>query len=225
MAYSLIDSTSAGAGVGANNVTTTAIDTSGADLLVVVASASTLSISISDSASNVWLSDAEETASLPDVRIWYVASGLSTSATHTFTISSSGLAPSVAAFAFSGATANPSFSATNNTAASNTEVQPGAISSVDGYLMVAGWTTAASPSGNFFIIAGGWTYESVESVASQHWGLGAGWVVANGTSINPVLEAANAGNMSAAMQMFEVAPESNPSVFRTPLFNHNRRHR
>ena len=225
MAYALIDSTSAGAGVGANNVTTTAIDTRGADLLVVVASASTLSITISDSASNVWLSDAEEAASTPDVRIYYVASGLSTSATHTFTISTAGLAPSVAAFAFSGATANPSISATDNTAASNTEIQPGAIASVDQYLMVAGWTTSASPSGAFFIIAGGWTYESVESVASQHWGLGAGWVVADGSSINPVLEAGGGGNMSAAMQMFEVAPPSTATAFRTPLFSHTRRHR
>lgn len=91
------------------NVTTTGIDTTGADLLVlVVVSLLSSDPTPTDSKSNSWSGLTLRSGGGSDysVRLWYCQGG-TVGASHTFTIASGSSYPSICAMAFSGSAATP----------------------------------------------------------------------------------------------------------------------
>lgn len=118
----------------ANNVTTGAYDTTGADLITChIAYFDGTAITFSDSQSNVWtpLTERNHSGVLFE-RTFYVVSP-STNAAHTFSVTSSGLAPSIGCLAWNNTHNSAPFEAEtfNLTLAAETTVQPGAIAPAD----------------------------------------------------------------------------------------------
>lgn len=101
--------TSAAAGSPDNNaVTTSAVDTTGAKLLVLAVTLNDFLLGSipSDSASNVWRPLSKpvglDSSVEPTVQFWYALGTVKTSTAHTFSITSTGKFPSIAALAFAG---------------------------------------------------------------------------------------------------------------------------
>lgn len=108
MTIALVTGAHASAG-GLNGATTAAVDTTGANLIV-IASCFEASLSppvISDSKLNSWTPLTEDNgAGSNSIQLWYCA-GATVGAGHTFTITRSGAAPAIAVAAFSGTSAAP----------------------------------------------------------------------------------------------------------------------
>lgn len=142
MAYSLL-ANAAAAGTGTTAVTG-AIDTTGADLLIVAGNSFDVAISVSDSKGNSWSSLTEYGGASARVRLFYVRGGTVGSG-HTFTITSTVGFPCVAVLAFSGSVASP-FDQESGAGAA----QPGSVTpSEDNELLVSG--LCFSPSGTISI--------------------------------------------------------------------------
>lgn len=125
-----------------NGVTTGAIDTSGASLIVVNASwynGTTADGTLTDSASNTWsLLTKKSLAVSISNRLFYCANPI-TSATHTFTYNGTSIFPSLDVSSFSGAATSSPFDVENGATGSGTTVQPGTVTpSENGELIVSG---------------------------------------------------------------------------------------
>ena len=108
MAFAIVASVSAGSATG-DNVTTGAIDTTGATLLVATVAADDGTQPVSDSATNTWvaLTRVASVAGLsPGLQLYYVTNP-TTAAAHTFTVTTTGLFPGIAVAAYSGTIAAP----------------------------------------------------------------------------------------------------------------------
>ena len=130
---------------GANDNTTPAINTTGANLLIVLAGSidNFTAPTITDSKSNSWtaLSTYNAGESWPTMTIFYSAGGTVGSG-HTFTATASALFPSIVAMAFSGADTGAPFDGEDSgtdSADSTESVQPGSITpNTDNALVVTG---------------------------------------------------------------------------------------
>lgn len=109
--WDVIASESAGSTNG-NNVTTAAINTTGADLIVIGGSFIHASVTPSDSKSNTWSALTEVSQSTAGgtytqrCRLWYCANP-TTDGSHTFTLTQNGTFPCIFVVAVSGAHASP----------------------------------------------------------------------------------------------------------------------
>lgn len=123
---------------GAVGYTSGNVDTTGADLIIVVCAENSASAcSLSDNQSNTWLNAPPTRYPLfgLGIQIQYALCSGKTSATHTFTSDRAG---SISIMAFSGVGASP-FDQENGTY--NNTVQPGSLTpSQDNELVVSGWT-------------------------------------------------------------------------------------
>lgn len=193
-------------------ITTTAINTVGATLLVATVvnarTNGTMSASISDSASNTWTaltyrSNATDSGS----QIFYVANP-TTSATHTFTLAAVGGNAAVVCFlSFRGV---PTASPFDQESGSGTAT-PGSITpSGDGYLLVAvsGMSTGTGP-----LIAATTVMPFVNGFASAisggvHYAMGTSFMYQRvAAAINPVFGSGGT-NPSSAMASFKAAATS-----------------
>lgn len=168
-----------------NNVTSAAIDTTGANLLVLVLSDSDGSTVISDSKSNTWTSAVGPTGPSPKVRIFY-AKNPTVGTGHTFTGTSSAKFPSIYASAFSGAdTTAPLDQINSATSPGAASLQPGSVTpSANGELLVTGFTTNSSDTmsiGSSFTLL-----DQHGTVGGQAFGGGSAYLVqATAAAINP----------------------------------------
>ena len=93
------------AGAGGTSTTTSAINTTGSDLIAVCTTAQENTITFSDSASNTWNKIENSNGDTPIGTLYWVHAP-TTSASHTFTASSASFA-AIAVLAFSGSAASP----------------------------------------------------------------------------------------------------------------------
>jgi hypothetical protein len=139
-----------------NGTTTGAIDTSGANLIVLAPAyyAPGAGLAISDSKANTWTALTERGARM---RFYYCLNP-TVGAGHTFTVSGTGVYGSMTAAAFSGAAASP-FDLENGAASvSGTTLQPGSITPSEGNELVisAGGDAmdgTPTPDGGFTVVA------------------------------------------------------------------------
>jgi hypothetical protein len=135
-----------------SNVTSSAIDTTLANFLVLSATTYASSASVSDSYSNTWTSLTQYSNSEPDyVQLFYCASAI-VGTGHTFTVS--GLFPAVSVAAFSGVDASPYESGTGGTGGS-ASAQPGSVTpSESGDLIITGINAGIATNGTITIDSG-----------------------------------------------------------------------
>src|SRR6516164_3699207 len=110
-----------------NGFTSSAIDTTGGDLIVInVASGA---FTFSDSAGNTWTTAVSETTFSPESSYILYAWNANVSATHTFTITGSNISPSFEVHVFSGSktSADPLDQVNHAHALAGTTIQPGSI--------------------------------------------------------------------------------------------------
>lgn len=146
MAIALVANVGAGSAT-SNNVTTGSIDTTGADLIVIVVSAYGGAPTLSDSKGNTWTARTSY-GPIHVCKIYYCASPTVGSG-HTFTLTSSTLYPTVNVAAFSGTHATP-YDVENGYAevgAPSTTGQPGSVTpSEDNEVLITGTTHASTVS-------------------------------------------------------------------------------
>lgn len=147
MAYSVIAHVSAGS-TDTNSITTGAIDTTGADLLVAwVANETGLGgAALSDSKGNTWTALTTVTES-PEEGILYYTKPSSVGSGHTFTATATGARPTIAVGAFAGAKATSPHDQqnSNSTGSAGTTLSTGSITpSEANELVIAGHASRAS---------------------------------------------------------------------------------
>lgn len=142
MAFSLVISTSAAASF---TTSTSAIDTTGADLLVVCVNNTSVSAPVSDSKSNTWTKLTGQSGT-PGTCIYY-SKNPTVGSSHTFTVTG----VSFVAFqvlAFSGADLTSPFDVENGNSTTGTTLQPGSVTpSANGSLLVVGLGSNQSEGG------------------------------------------------------------------------------
>ncbi len=141
MAIAVIANTAAGSTTG-DNVTTGAINTTGANFLVlVVASLDNTGVTISDSKANTWTPRTNRVGT-PDLQVYDAnATGTAIVGTgHTFTATSTAQMPALAVIAFSGVATAAIFDVENGTSfAGVASVQPGSVTpTVNNEVLVTG---------------------------------------------------------------------------------------
>jgi hypothetical protein len=140
MPISLVGSTNAGSSDGGNSVTSSALDTTGANLLVVAVVTFGAGTTPTDSKGNTWTGLTVESGS-SNVRLWYCLSP-TVGTGHTFSHNSTGTYPAIQVFAFSGV---DSFESQSGFASS---YQPGSLTPAeDGALLVSTVASGAASSG------------------------------------------------------------------------------
>ncbi len=172
--------------VDTNGFTTAALNTTGANLLIVAISTYTLGASftgISDSLSNVWTRlNTYVVASNQTVTMYYSSSAI-VGAAQTFTVSGSGCYPGMAVAAFSNSASNPFDSQNGASTASGTTLQPGSVTpSKDNELVVTGFSMQTAGTGSInssFIVA------DQASQTATGFGVALGYII-NGTGTSGV---------------------------------------
>lgn len=146
MSYALVASVSAAPGI--NGGTTGSIDTTGADLLIVVIAEfdGGTHTAPSDSKGNTWLELTTQADRGAQSTVFYAVNPTVGSG-HTFTYAEASTYPAISAMAFSGANTSSPFDVENGaTAASGTSIQPGSVTpNEDDELLVSG---VCADSGN-----------------------------------------------------------------------------
>jgi hypothetical protein len=208
MAFAVIDSVSATTADN-NTVTTAAIDSTGANLIVLVVSGTTgvTDYTVSDSKSNTYTALTRYVgAPSVDVRMHYVAAPTVGSG-HTFTVtknSGGSMFPSVAVLAVSGAHATPHDQENGNNAASAAAVSTGNVTpSQDNELIVAGCSyTGPNPS----TVTGGSLVEDEDIVEGAGYGVTiAHEIQTTATTVSATFTVGGARELAAAIETFKVA--------------------
>ncbi len=217
MAFSLITSVSAGGSDGGNSVTTVGVDTTGADFLVACVSrySGGGAAPLTDSKSNTWTPLTDRiVGTAAGCRLYYCASPTVGSG-HTFSASGTGVYPSVAALAFSGANVASVFGAESAGGGGDgqTSVQPGSLTpSEDNALWVTG---VISYNGNVQSIDGGFTaQELVANVGGQHVSLGLAFLIqTSAAAANPTwsIDPGTPSAVTAAGAWFKAAAGGGPT--------------
>jgi hypothetical protein len=196
-----IATTTAGSS-GGNGVTTTAIDTTGADLIV-VSGAFFGTPTLSDSESNTWTALTVQNGSAGEQSRLYYCANPTTDAAHTFTLTGASTFPTIGVVAVSGAASSP-FDQENgfSVGTNGTSIQPGSITpSEDGCLVVTGVTTAGGAS---HTINGTYTASVVDNLASNHYGHGIGWhIQSTAAATNPTWSWTNSVGRTSAIASFK----------------------
>jgi hypothetical protein len=133
---------------GANTFTSGTLDTSGADLLVVVVTEGTAgAVTLSDSKSNTWNPLTEQSAVAPACVIYYAKAAGKTGTGHTFTATGSSIFCVLNVMAFSGSDATAPFDQQNGAGGGSftSTAAPGSITpTVDNELIISGFAWNAS---------------------------------------------------------------------------------
>lgn len=202
MAFSLITNTSA---AGLSAVTTPAVNTTGADLLVIgLACDPTYATTPTDSKGNTWTKAATDYTNTVEVQLWYsVPTTVGTS--HTFTAPGA-VVGSIFVQAFSGAKqTSPLDQQTGNTAVSTT-IQAGSITpSNDNSLLVGlmGISAAGAPMS----IDGGFTETNEQDfVGGTNYGGAMSYLIqTTATAANPTFTRTNSDLLAATLVSFDEA--------------------
>jgi hypothetical protein len=197
VAFAIVDTTKASSADGVNAGPTPAINTTGATLLV-AATAYTVSLTLSDSKSNVWTALTEQNNTVR-TRFYYVINPIVGSG-HTFT--GVGTVPNIVVFAYSGTT--PTFIAETGANSSGTTIQPGALTPQTGDLFdvsMSNGDTGATFSSDLesgHLMSNGVPGTSVPLILSNY-------LAPNTTAYNPTLTStiSNGNNVTRMAQFRE----------------------
>lgn len=211
MPYTRLVTTGKGAS-GSSSVTTDAIDTTGADLLVASVH-DTVAVTFSDSAGNTWTGLTERTS--PHRARLFICVNPTTSATHTFT--GAGSVPTICVAGYSGAAASPLDAENSAGVVTGSSLASGSVTpSTNGGLIVVALTldAARTPS----IAGGGLTIlQDIQHVGFNHMG----GVLAD--EIQTLLAAREGtwswtgGDTSGTSVIAAFAPATPPDLGSTPL--------
>lgn len=222
MAISVIASTSAGSGDDAN-VTTSAINTTGATGIFLIVSSDTLTppgYTISDNKGNGAPVDSGVAVTITGgagaVRLWYYLSP-SVGSGHTFTVTSSTKYPAVAVLAVSGLklTSPLDVSAVANSATQVTSQQPGSVTPTENdELLVLGITWDLPTSG--YAISGGFTVAASHAADAHSYGGGLGYKIQTTAGAeNPSWSWTSAAATAIVIASFKSAAAANVTISRT----------
>lgn len=216
MAIAPVASTIAGAASGAS-VTTTAQNTTGANLIVVSIAFYTgpgTGVTVTDSLSNTWTALTAHTSSNHQTRQYYCVNP-TTGASHTFTLTGpSGFSPNISMIAVSGAAASPYESDTgaNSGSSSVTTIQPGSLTPAEnGDLLVSGLVSGngASQAINDSFTA------VVAGTGSGAVGGGLGYLIqATAAAINPTWTWTTGDTAAATLSVWK--PNTSPLMTASP---------
>ncbi len=206
MAIAVVASTSA-ASVNANDVTTSALNTSGANLIVVSGCSfdPAFPATLTDSKSNTWTRRTVYANSIATV-LYYCASP-TVGAGHTFTLATTGgnIYPTIGVVAASGAHTVPYESESGLAAGtSGASIQPGSVTPAEnGCLLVSSVTSQAGTS---FAIDSGFSHATQDPLGGNLGG-GIGWFI-QGTAgaINPTWSWTTSSNRSTSIAVFKPGP-------------------
>jgi hypothetical protein len=208
--------TTAGSTTG-NNITTTAIDTTGANLIVVgSAYLKNGPITVTDSKSNgaPTALTLQAGASIQEVRIYYWHLPASVGAGHTFTITSSGKVPSICVAAFSGVKASSPVdqqSGVGTGAGSGTSVQPGSLTPSEDNCLVISCANFFGTNGS---INDSFDSSTTPAVGGQHFGILMGdKIQTTATAVNPTTSWTTSAEKTAAMVVFKAEPTGKPLYY------------
>ena len=215
MAIAHIVSTSAG-GTASSTVTSSAVDTTGANLIVVAVSVfGTNSVTVSDSKSNTpYTALTARTQATQSLRMYYFLAP-SVGSGHTFTASGTSIFPTISVSAFSGVATSSALDQESGTtsASGGTTFQPGSITpSQDNCLLVTG----VCSSGNTHSINGSFNATSTNEAAGQHVGGGIAYKIQTTAGAeNPTWTWVTSTGRAAGMASFKPAVVSAALLFAT----------
>jgi hypothetical protein len=181
-----------------NGFTSSSIDTTGGDLIVIQVSSG--SFTFSDSAGNTWTTAVSETTFSPESSYILYAWNANVSATHTFTIAGTSISPSFEVLVFSGSqiTGDPLDQVNHAHALGGTTIQPGSITpSADNGIIVSG--VGHQDTSNTISVDSSLTItDQITQTNGQHVGSAAAYLFqGSAASIDPTWSEA-AGNLYAA---------------------------
>lgn len=204
MAFALIAHTFAVSAAG-DGVTTPAINTTGADILVVGISDIGGSGTITDSKGNTWTPLSLATQGSLHARLVYAKSPTVGSG-HTFTVTDTGGFPSIYVAAFSGSNLSAPFDQENTgTSASGTTVQPGSITpSADNELIVTMEATNSTPK-PYSIDSGFVITDSSNNAGSNFAGALACLIQTSAAAVNPTWTMSQSLGQAATIASFKAA--------------------
>ena len=181
-----------------NAVTTSAIDTTGADLLVVGASVYDVfmdATNISDSKSNTWTALAESGANSHTRTIIYYCRGGTVGAGHTFTVGRNTSYDTITVLALSGSVASPQDQSAVNTTQNTTSQSTTSITPTNNGQMIITILSGNPDIGTISIDSGMTISDAVANVAGQHMaGAMAYFYQATAAAFNPTWSWVNSTN-------------------------------
>lgn len=201
-AFTLIAS---GSGVGDPNATTSAIDTTGADLLIVAFSyynAGGAVATMSDSKSNTWTALTNRPGGFATTRIYYCRGGTVGSG-HTFTLTGNGGGQAaIGMMAWSGSNATPFDVQNGGTSTGSTSVQPGSVTpSQNNSLIVA---SHSALNGTSLGIDSGFTMQVNINKGGSNYPLSFSYLKQNtAAAVNPTISWTTAADATAAIAVFK----------------------
>lgn len=208
MSYALVSNTAAGGT--STTVTTAAIDTTGADLLVVAVSEyfGATGASLSDSKSNTWTQlTAYVTADYLRIRLYYCQAP-TVGTGHTFTYSGTDVYCAVAVSAFTGSAATPADQQNGAGVTSATQVQPGSITPSENNCLVVS-ALAYDLTETVTVTEGMTITDQIQRVASEHFALGLAYKIqTTAAAINPTWSWTTAERAVATVASFKAAAAS-----------------
>lgn len=223
MSFSLLAHQSAAATSGSSGATTAAIDTTGANLIVIAISydGAATGITVSDNKSNTWTALTASPTGSPQARLYYcynptVGTG------HTFSVAgTSGFDP-IAVAAFSGSASSPVDQQNGAFIGSgvNNALAPGSVTpTVDNELCVT--ATGFNAAGTPFSINDSYTIlEQIDMVGSTTYGLALGYrIETTATATNPTWTrgVGNFSEQAAVIATFKPATASGSVLLPPPM--------
>lgn len=205
MAIAVVQTAVAGS-TGGTTVTTGAVDTTGANLIVISVSSYNSAVAPTDSKGNTWTPLTDRLNGAYHERLYYCASPTVGSG-HTFTAAGAASYPTICVLAFSGAHATPFDQESGGGAASGTSSQPGSITpSEDNCVLVTGVDFGAGVAAS---INGSFTASSVDYDTSDHMGGGIAYKIQTTAGAeNPTWSWTISGVNATAMASFKAAASS-----------------
>lgn len=222
MAISIVVTATAGSATG-TNVTTGAVDTTGATGLVLIASTYAgggAVDSISDSKGNTWTALTPQATSFPRVTIYY-SIPTSVGSGHTFTNTVTAGFPSLAVYALAGTHATTFYDSVQSGANSNsgaaTSLQPGSVTpSQANCIVITGFGN--DPGAGSLAIDSSFSTPLVTTyLAANHEGVGAAYIIQTSASaVNPTWSWSGGARASAPIAVFRAAAAGG-SIIINPL--------
>jgi len=202
--WSLVTSTSAGS-TGGSDITTSAINTTGANLIVAGIASGSNTPTVSDSSSNIW-TPLNINGGGPNIQMFY-CSAATVGSGHTFTTSTGNNAPSIYVLAFSGSAASP-LDQQNGVGATSgiTTVQPGSITPGQNNELIVTLLGIAAPgavsAGSInqgFTILGSQTFSG-----GNHYGGAIAYLMqSTAAAVNPTWTATGSASLLASIASFK----------------------
>lgn len=203
MAFSLISNVGAGSAIG-NDITTAAIDTTGASLLVVCVNDYTVNAStLSDSKGNTWTGLTAKMSTTAESKLYYCKNP-TVGTGHTFTAAGTSIYATINVAAFSGAHLTAPFDQQNGaTTAGATSLATGSITpSENNELIIAGISNVSAARS---IDAGFTIANQVNYAAGFHYGGAIAYLIqTTAGAVNPSWSWTGSGEAAAVIASFKV---------------------